>query len=170
MEDKCYLCIRVPAEEVLKMSHFIWDDNKELGRKIGLEASRIVEETYHMNPTIFCGKSRKVILGGLFYLMGFLYGCRKKQYEISKKINCSSTNSIHNSAKLWIEARPELFSKYKKEVTIFNRNFNNSNMKTIISGDWYDIKDENKKFNREWEEKSKMYEKKIQDIKKDMFI
>jgi len=57
---------------VLKLAHQVWTD-REIARAVASDTSLIIKKCYETDPTFLCGKSSRVVLGGLFYLLGVRY-------------------------------------------------------------------------------------------------
>jgi len=67
-EKKCYICLRITPEKVLKYSHQLFGGGSP-AREIGLKASKIIYEGSKRKPTFFCGKKEGTLLAGLFLLL-----------------------------------------------------------------------------------------------------
>ena len=97
--DVCYLCLRIPASEVLKVAHGLWK-NREVARRMGLEAAKTIRMVYQKNPTYFCGRPKSSILGGLFYYLGIVGKERASQNNIAKVLGVNRA-TVRNSSKHW---------------------------------------------------------------------
>lgn len=117
-EDVCYLCLRIPASEVLKVAHKIWK-NREVARRMGLEAASIIREVYRRNPTYLCGRQKSSILGGLFYYLGIVRKERARQKDIAEVLGIVGV-TVRNSAKHWYRlfcgSEDDFYRKYLPAV------------------------------------------------------
>jgi len=113
-EKECFVCLRVQPSETLRLAHKIWFENRVIAREIGLRAAAIIEECYSKKPTFFCGKSRRSILSGLFYLLGRLSGFPKSGREISEIVLCSEV-TVTNSRRVWLDTFSDLFPGFRIE-------------------------------------------------------
>ena len=115
-EKQCFVCLRLEATEVLRSAHKVWFGNREVARKIGLQAVAIIKEGYGMKPTFFCGKKYNTLLSGLFYLLGLTFDNPKTQKEIAFDLGTVDV-SVRNSVKGWVSTFPDLFPDFAiKEV------------------------------------------------------
>jgi len=119
-ESKCYVCLRITPEYVLKTAHKVWEEDPETARKIGLKASEIVEQGYRRNPIFFCGSSAKRVLGGLFYLLGFQYEAPKTIAEVNSVMACSYV-TIKSGYREWLKKFPDFFLEFKLESYHYDR-------------------------------------------------
>jgi len=116
-KGRCWVCLRITPQETLKLAHRIWE-NPKVARKIGLEASKLIEECYQNKPTFFCGKPRMSVLSGLFYLLGFKNNVPKPMREISKAADVTSV-TIKVSYRRWLKHFPEFFPEFDfGEITL----------------------------------------------------
>ena len=68
--DECYLCLRITSEKILEIAKLVTDTEKE-AKKLAMEAYEVIPAVYKENPTLLCGRSAKIIIAGLFYIIGF---------------------------------------------------------------------------------------------------
>lgn len=64
----CYVCLRVTYEDILECARKVWS-NEDVATKMAEETRRLIKEIYKKDPVFFCGKSRKAIVGSLFYII-----------------------------------------------------------------------------------------------------
>jgi len=107
VSDKCYVCLRVTASEVLRLAHQIWEPKR--AREIGLEACEIIKKCYGEKPIFFCGKSKRSILGGLFYILGVQHDAYRTQHKIAQTLSCSAP-TVQKSYRIWLTSFPRLFA------------------------------------------------------------
>jgi transcription initiation factor TFIIIB Brf1 subunit/transcription initiation factor TFIIB len=93
-EDVCYLCLRIPASEVLRLAHKLWQD-PEVARRMGLEAAETIREVYKKNPTYFCGRQKNSIVAGLFYYLGVILKERIRQKDIAEVLQVADITVRH---------------------------------------------------------------------------
>lgn len=97
--DVCYLCLRIPASEVLRLAHKLWQD-PEVARRVGLEAAKIIREVYRKNPTYLCGRQKRSILAGLFYYLGVVRKQRMSQKDVAEVVHVAEA-TVRNGAQHW---------------------------------------------------------------------
>jgi len=97
--DVCYLCLRIPASEILKLAHKLWHD-PQVARRMGLEAAKIIRDIYKKNPPYLCGRAKNSILAGLFYYLGVVRSERIKQRDIAEVLRVNEL-TIRNCTKRW---------------------------------------------------------------------
>lgn len=112
IENKCWVCLRITPEYVLKLAHKVWEDTEE-ARFYGLLASKIIEACYSEKPIFFCGRPKDSLLSGLFYCLipkrivkndfGFFYrGIKYSQQDIADRLNVTSV-TVRNNYKRWLK-------------------------------------------------------------------
>jgi len=111
MRDKCWVCLRITPAYVLKQAHIVWSENPKIARKIGLEASKIIEKAYHKNRFFFCGKRGRSLLSGLFYLLGARHKFPLTHEEIGNALNITFTTVMRYKTE-WIKTFPDLFKDF----------------------------------------------------------
>jgi len=97
------------------MAHQIWAGKPKLARKIGLATAQLIEDSYHLKPTVFCGSPQRVVLGGLFYLLGFRFRNPKGMLQIGWAIDCAEM-SVRNSTRRWMKFFGDLFPDWHYKV------------------------------------------------------
>jgi hypothetical protein len=111
-EDRvCFVCLRLKASETLKAAHSVWPNEQSVARLIGLQAARIINQCYFKKPTFFCGKQKRTLLGGLFYLLGLQQGTPVTQEHL--RVLGVTPNSIKISKYKWVESFPEVFPAFE---------------------------------------------------------
>ena len=113
-EDVCYLCLRIPASEVLKLAHRLWQD-PEVARRMGLEAAEIIREVYKKNPTYLCGRGKNSILAGLFYYLGVIHKEQLAQKDVASVLGLWDV-TVRNSSQRWYRlfhgSQDDFYRKY----------------------------------------------------------
>jgi len=113
-EKVCYVCLRIPSALVLEYAQNLWGHiDSRLAKRIGGEACRIIRRAYHEKPWFFCGKRKKHILSGLFYLLGWKYDMwsrdiRKTMFEIAYTLETTEI-TIRKSYRNWLHHFPWLY-------------------------------------------------------------
>lgn len=111
--DVCYLCLRVPPEEVLKLAHLIWPKDSSKAREIGLKAAEFIRKAYKKDPVFFCGKKRSRILSGLFYLLGIEYDMHVTEDKVGSVLGCASL-TVRLSYRDWLNLMPGSFREMER--------------------------------------------------------
>jgi len=76
----------------------IWKDKD--AEEITKLACRMISLAVKRNPTFFAGRSRRVMVAGLLYIVGLMLGKPRTQIEIAEALGVSDL-SIRNSCKRW---------------------------------------------------------------------
>ncbi len=107
---------RLSLIDVLNYSSKIWKGQELVARAMASETVRIIREAREKAPSFFWGKSRKWILGGLFYLVGRKMHVTKTQKQIA---TCLDTDemTIRNSYREWLGHFPE----FQPEATAYRK-------------------------------------------------
>jgi hypothetical protein len=110
MTDKCYLCFRINPLKIIEVIKELWD-NIEIRTKILEDSKEYIEYAYNTKPYAFCGRTERFIISGLIYLLGYKYGDKRTQAEITEAYSNYITTDIciRNSYNKWLEDFPELF-------------------------------------------------------------
>jgi len=87
--DKCYLCLRISEEQVIEAVKLLFPKNEQ--KKVLNIIHSAINQAYKNEPSFFCGKKAKRILGGLIHLIALVNYPEYKitQKDILKAINCS---------------------------------------------------------------------------------
>jgi transcription initiation factor TFIIIB Brf1 subunit/transcription initiation factor TFIIB len=85
---------------ILSYASRIWEGQESIARAMTSEAVRIISEAYEKTPSFFCGRSRKWVLGGLFYLLGQKRKEPKTQKQIARILDTNET-TVRNSYQNW---------------------------------------------------------------------
>ncbi len=91
------------------MAYKVFRDDKELARKIGERASKLIERAYSEKPLFWCGKSMRVMLSGLFYILAISYDSPVYRRELAVPLDVSIM-SITISHQRWLKTFPSFFS------------------------------------------------------------
>mgnify|MGYP000052907635 CR=1 FL=1 len=103
----CYVCLRITSSTVLDYAFKVWSGNPRLARRIGGEACRIIRRAYFEKPWFFCGKTRKRVLSGLFYLLGWKHDARKTIFQVADAFDTTEP-TVRNSYRMWLREFPWL--------------------------------------------------------------
>jgi len=112
-QKECVLCARIPPKETLKLAHKVFNMNHSLARTIGKEAITLLKRSYKIKSVLFCGRTKKSILGGLFCLLALKYDQVITFYEVAKRLNVS-TSTIRTVAQLWFSEHEEWFPELER--------------------------------------------------------
>jgi transcription initiation factor TFIIIB Brf1 subunit/transcription initiation factor TFIIB len=82
--------------DVLDYASKIWKGQELAAKAMASEAVRIIREAYEKAPSFFSDKSRKWVLGGLFYLVGIKMNAAKTQKKIARCLDTEEM-TIRNS-------------------------------------------------------------------------
>jgi len=99
---------RLSPEKVLIFASMIWQNQPSVAADVSERASKIIQTAYEKKPAFFAGKSKKGILSGLFYHLGFNTGDVKTQQEIARALGTNEM-TIRASCRDWLESFPEFF-------------------------------------------------------------
>jgi len=108
-----YISRRLSHTEVLFWANTMWEDQKQAAESIASRATRLICKAYERNPAFFESKSKKWILGGLFYLLARGHGQPKTQKQIAKTLDTNEM-TIRASYREWLRIFPELYTKPTK--------------------------------------------------------
>jgi transcription initiation factor TFIIIB Brf1 subunit/transcription initiation factor TFIIB len=99
---------RLTLIDVLNYASRIWKGQELVAKTITSETVRIIREAHEKEPSFFWDKSRKWLLGGLFYLIGKKTNVPKTQKQIAK---CLGTDEImiRDSYREWLVHFPEFW-------------------------------------------------------------
>jgi hypothetical protein len=95
-----YISRRLSYSDVLYWASLTWGGQKQVAESVAIEATRLICEAYEENPAFFGNKSKKWILGGLFYLLGHKYGEPRTQKQIAHTLNTNEV-TVRNSIQNW---------------------------------------------------------------------
>ena len=99
---------RLTLIDVLNYASKIWKGQELVAKTITSETVTIIREAHEKGPSFFRGKSRKWLLGGLFYLIGKKINVPKTQKQMAK---CLGTDeiTIRDSYQEWLMHFPEFW-------------------------------------------------------------
>jgi hypothetical protein len=108
--NKQYISRRLSHADTLYWASMAWEGQKQVVESIASEATRLICGAYERNPAFFSSKSKKWILGGLFYLLGKKYREPRTQKQIAR---CLDTNemTIRDSYRSWLKNFPEFWNE-----------------------------------------------------------
>jgi len=136
-EKKCWVCLRITPEITLKQAHRAWKEQRDAARKIGLEASEIIEKAYHENPFFFCHKLGKTVLSGLFYLLAFRHNAPTTQRKLAEALGVTDV-TVRNSYAVWLKTFPAIFHDFQEgpEISGISRFLFKGTSLTYIAKKW----------------------------------
>jgi hypothetical protein len=114
--SKSYISRRLRHTDVLHYACKTWKEQETTAKSIATETMHIVQEAYEKNPAFFGSKSRKWILGGLFYLLGPRYGQAKTQKQIAQSLDTNEM-TIRASYRTWLKHFSEFWPKHTNNHT-----------------------------------------------------
>lgn len=104
--SKSYISRRLSHDDALYWANKTWEDQRQVVESMASKAIRLVFEAYEENPAFFGSRSRKWILGGLFYLLGQRNGVARTQKQIAKSLDTNEM-TIRTSYREWLAQFPE---------------------------------------------------------------
>jgi transcription initiation factor TFIIIB Brf1 subunit/transcription initiation factor TFIIB len=90
----------------------MWEGQKHVAESVASEATRLISEAYERNPAFFGNKSKKWILGGLFYQFGQTLGCPRTQKQIARVLDTNEM-TIRASYRAWLKSFPEFWTRQR---------------------------------------------------------
>ncbi|MCJ7761893.1 hypothetical protein MUP38_00370, partial [Candidatus Bathyarchaeota archaeon] len=79
IEKNCVICKRIIASEVFRYGHLIFD-SKGFSRasihNLLVDALTLIRQADQIHREVFCGRSKRSLLGGLFYILSFKHKIR----------------------------------------------------------------------------------------------
>jgi hypothetical protein len=101
---------RLNSDAILACSLSTWKGQEQIAKSVATDAMTIICQAYERKPAFLGSKSKKWILGGLFYLLGRKYGAPRTQKQIAR---CLDTNemTIRDSYRNWLRDFPEFWNK-----------------------------------------------------------
>jgi hypothetical protein len=91
---------RIDHGEILGLARIVWENQKSVAENIASDATRLISEAYDKNPAFFGSKSKKWILGGLFYILGQKYKEPRTQKQMAYLFGTNEV-TIRNSFQNW---------------------------------------------------------------------
>jgi transcription initiation factor TFIIIB Brf1 subunit/transcription initiation factor TFIIB len=98
---------RITDKYIQAFASKIWQDQPKTAETIAREASKIVRIAYRRNSIFFSGKSKRGIVGGLFYCLGLSLGSLKTQREIARSLNTTEM-TVRAFSRDWPKQFPNL--------------------------------------------------------------
>ena len=108
--DRNYITRRLNHADILDSACKTWDEQERTAQTIATESIQLIHEAYEENPSFFGSRSKKWILGGLFYLLGREHKQPKTQKQIAKALDATEM-TIRASCREWLKHFPELWTK-----------------------------------------------------------
>jgi transcription initiation factor TFIIIB Brf1 subunit/transcription initiation factor TFIIB len=99
---------RLTLIDVLNYASRIWKGQELVAKTIASETVKIIREAHEKQPSFFWDKSRKWLLGGLFYLIGKKTNVPKTQNQIAKCLDTGEI-TIRDSYREWLRHFPEFW-------------------------------------------------------------
>jgi hypothetical protein len=99
---------RLGVADVLNYSSRIWRGQDHVAEMMTSETVRILRKAHEKTPTFFRDKSKKWVLGGLFYLVGRKMNAAKTQKHIARCLDTDEM-TIKNSYREWFRHFPEFW-------------------------------------------------------------
>ena len=108
--SKSYILRRLSHAQALFWANETWEGQGQVAKGMASKAMTLVLRAYEKNPAFFGNKSRKWILGGLFYLLGQRSGAAKTQKQIARSLGTTEM-TIRASCREWLTQFPEFWSE-----------------------------------------------------------
>jgi CheY-like chemotaxis protein len=108
--SKGYASRKLSDVDALCWANKTWEGQKQIAESMALKAIRLAREAYEKNPAFFESRSRKWILGGLFYLLGKRNGVAKTQKQMAQSLDTNEM-TIRASYREWLAQFPEFWSE-----------------------------------------------------------
>lgn len=102
---------------IVASAHKIWQDQPSSAEALIAETLRIIDLAHRRNSIFFSGKSKKGIVGGLFYCLGSRLSLFKTQKEIARSLGTTEM-TVRASSRAWQKQFPDLV---KGEWIIFRK-------------------------------------------------
>jgi transcription initiation factor TFIIIB Brf1 subunit/transcription initiation factor TFIIB len=103
---KNYISKRLTNAEILRCALMTWD-RQQIAENVSSEAMKTISNMYQKNPSFFGNKSKRWILGGLFYLYGRKYGQLRTQKQIARSLDTNEM-TVRASYRKWLIYFPDL--------------------------------------------------------------
>ncbi len=123
-KSQCYACLRINPQTVFNYSHRIFE--KKDAHVIAAETSDVIRTMYEKAPWTLSGKHAKLIIAGLFYILGVKYQCRVSQRKIAFGCGVTEQGVRANYMNL-MRLFPELFPKDWPDLQAAQTGWLNSN-------------------------------------------
>lgn len=98
---------RIADRYIVASAHKIWQDQPLTAEAVASEALRIVDLAHRRNSIFFSGKSKRGIIGGLFYCLGSRLSPFKTQKEIARSLGTTEM-TVRASSRDWQKQFPDL--------------------------------------------------------------
>lgn len=106
---------RKPHETTVLAARAVWV-NQETADAIATNAVQVLVQASKANPRFFYGKTSKCVLGGLFYLLGYMFNAARTQREIADLL-CTTEVSVRKLYKSWLNEFPQLFTDVSVKIS-----------------------------------------------------
>ncbi|HML02235.1 MAG TPA: hypothetical protein VK487_02560 [Candidatus Bathyarchaeia archaeon] len=87
-----------------------WTGEEQIAKSLAREAMAVICEAYERNPAFLGNKSKKWIVGGLFYLLGQTCGHARTQKQIARVLSTTEV-TIRASQQSWLTNFPEFWTR-----------------------------------------------------------
>ena len=96
--------------DVLNYASKIWKGQELVAKTMTSETVRIIRQAHEKMPSFFANKSRKWLLGGLFYLIGKEMNVARSQKQIARSLDTDEM-TIRDSYREWLGHFPKFWPK-----------------------------------------------------------
>jgi transcription initiation factor TFIIIB Brf1 subunit/transcription initiation factor TFIIB len=97
---------RIINQYIVASANKIWQKPRTAGA-VASEALRTIDLAYERNSVFFSGKSKRGIVGGLFYCLGLALRSFKTQKEIARILGTTEM-TVRASSRAWQKQFPDL--------------------------------------------------------------
>jgi transcription initiation factor TFIIIB Brf1 subunit/transcription initiation factor TFIIB len=101
---------RITEEYIMVSANKIWQNQPRTAGAVVSEALRAVNLAYEWNSVFFSGKSKRGIVGGLFYCLGLALRSFKTQKEIARILGTTEM-TVRASSREWQKQFPDLIKR-----------------------------------------------------------
>ena len=103
-----FILKRIDHDQILGLAKVVWEGRNLVAEHMASDATRLICEAYEKNPAFFGNRSKKWVLGGLFYLVGRKMNVTRTQKHIARCLNTNEM-TIRNSCREWLRHFPEFW-------------------------------------------------------------
>jgi transcription initiation factor TFIIIB Brf1 subunit/transcription initiation factor TFIIB len=98
---------RITNQYIIASANKIWQNQPRTVGAVASEAIRTVDLAHERNSVFFSGKSKRGIVGGLFYCLGLALRSFKTQKEIARILGTTEM-TVRASSRDWQKQFPDL--------------------------------------------------------------
>jgi hypothetical protein len=123
---KCLVCKRISPKIVFDVSHKIFHNNlsKHEIHSISVKAIKIINCADKKNRIFFCGKTKRFLLSGLFYILAVENNTPLSQHFICVQLLDSEYEltelSIRKAYRYWLKNYSYLFPTFKDKYLLLS--------------------------------------------------